>query len=387
MKKLFLLILALCTVLTLAACGEEDHTFATKWENDATDHWHACTDEGCTEVEGKAAHTMASKGVTKPAVGTNAGEETLECSVCGYRQTQPFAALTQEAWNALFAFENVKAVGEMGGSIAEFLINGSAVQLTAENESGFVPRSMVLDYFDLSAKFADFSTYDGKTYKATATTIGIGAIENVEMTVTDGKIVSIIYTPTVEEGEESESCTFTFSEWGTVTVTLPNLTAEAWANAVSSMTLNNYSLDLVTKPAEGDWTFEWFQFNGNEYYHWINYTTDQSGDTVGDNGTQVNAGMTMTPGISALMGLDATKFTVYGDYYVYTESVSNFKGTLSTNTEMGIVLRLNADGQIAEMVVTLSDGSELSYTFKDYGSTTPGSPSYGNMQAPELQGE
>jgi hypothetical protein len=135
MKKLFLLILALCTVLTLAACGEEDHTFATKWENDATDHWHACTDEGCTEVEGKAAHTMASKGVTKPAVGTNAGEETLECSVCGYRQTQPFAALTQEAWNALFAFENVKAVGEMGGSIAEFLINGSAVQLTAENES------------------------------------------------------------------------------------------------------------------------------------------------------------------------------------------------------------------------------------------------------------
>jgi hypothetical protein len=97
--------------------------------------------------------------------------------------------------------------------------------------------------------------------------------------------------------------------------------------------------------------------------------------------------MTMTPGITALMGLDATKFTVYGDYYVYTESVSNFKGALSTNTEMGIVLRLNADGQIGEMVVTLSDGSELSYTFKDYGSTTPGSPSYGNMQAPELQGE
>ena len=297
MKKLFLLLLALCTVLTLAACGEEDdHNFATKWESDATDHWHVCEDEGCTEIEGKAAHTFTSKGVTKAAVGTTAGEETMMCSVCAYTQTKPFAAITQEAWTALFAVENVKITGVYGDQTVEVQINGNIVFATDGEYETYPSREDVMSTLDFSANLANFSTFDGKTYDATSVTIDSDVFKNVKITVDDGKITSIAYT--VEyDGGEPEAYTFTFSDWGNVTVTLPTLSADAWATAIDSMNFNNYSVDLVTKPAAGEWTFEWFQFNGNEYYHWINYTTNQSGDTVGDNGTQENAGLTMTPGL------------------------------------------------------------------------------------------
>lgn len=68
------LVLVLAFAVTLTACGEEakthEHTFATTWESDATNHWHKATCEHTAEVSGKAAHTF--NGDT--------------CTVCNYKK-------------------------------------------------------------------------------------------------------------------------------------------------------------------------------------------------------------------------------------------------------------------------------------------------------------
>ena len=55
---------------TIAKLGHE-HIYANEWTYDATDHWHACTVEGCKETQDKAKHTSPN-GV---------------CNVCGYKNS------------------------------------------------------------------------------------------------------------------------------------------------------------------------------------------------------------------------------------------------------------------------------------------------------------
>lgn len=64
MKKSKILAIVMCVIAAVAcfgfaACnGDTKHNFATTWESDRNYHWHACTDEGCTEVSDKAEHTF-----------------------------------------------------------------------------------------------------------------------------------------------------------------------------------------------------------------------------------------------------------------------------------------------------------------------------------------
>lgn len=73
MKKSKILAIVMCVIAAVAcfgfaACnGGTKHNFATTWESDRNYHWHACTDEGCTEVSDKAEHTF----------------ENGKCTVCG----------------------------------------------------------------------------------------------------------------------------------------------------------------------------------------------------------------------------------------------------------------------------------------------------------------
>ena len=50
------------------------HAWATTASYDATNHWYACNDTTCTEVNGLAAHTMVQNGTVSA------------CSVCGYSE-------------------------------------------------------------------------------------------------------------------------------------------------------------------------------------------------------------------------------------------------------------------------------------------------------------
>lgn len=64
MKKSRILAIVMCVIAAVAcfgfaACnGGTKHNFAATWESDRNYHWHACTDEGCTEVSDKAEHTF-----------------------------------------------------------------------------------------------------------------------------------------------------------------------------------------------------------------------------------------------------------------------------------------------------------------------------------------
>ncbi len=96
MKKTKLLVLLPLFAL-LAACGGSDepgpgpgpsptpheHTWASVWSSDATDHWHSCTDTSCVEVSDKANHTFEWV-VTREASFESKGLESHKCTVCGF---------------------------------------------------------------------------------------------------------------------------------------------------------------------------------------------------------------------------------------------------------------------------------------------------------------
>ena len=69
MKKTKIMTVVLCLILALAsvgfvACGDNDkhteHTYETTWTYNATEHWHKCTKDGCTEISDKAPHNFVN---------------------------------------------------------------------------------------------------------------------------------------------------------------------------------------------------------------------------------------------------------------------------------------------------------------------------------------
>lgn len=96
MKKSIRMILSLVLVLVLGAAllvacnnkgGEEPetHTYSATWSNDASEHWHQCTQDGHTDVADKAAHTYDNDADTT-------------CNVCGYERPAHDHAAT--AWSS-----------------------------------------------------------------------------------------------------------------------------------------------------------------------------------------------------------------------------------------------------------------------------------------------
>ena len=99
MKKSIRMILSLVLVLVLGAAllvacnnkgGEEPetHTYSATWSNDASEHWHQCTQDGHTDVADKAAHTWNEGTITTDATFTRDGEKTYTCTVCQKTKTE-----------------------------------------------------------------------------------------------------------------------------------------------------------------------------------------------------------------------------------------------------------------------------------------------------------
>lgn len=71
---------------TFAATGQ--HEYESRWTYDNDSHWHKCTTNGCTSIDGKESHTPSDNGkVTQPTC-TAAGYITYTCDVCGAAYTQ-----------------------------------------------------------------------------------------------------------------------------------------------------------------------------------------------------------------------------------------------------------------------------------------------------------
>ena len=100
--------LAVGAAASLAACGGNSHTWSEDWSCDATSHWHACTDEGCTEVNDKADHTFNEGEMTQEATYAAEGVRTYTCTVCDYEKTEAIAALERTGMAYLAAESQVR---------------------------------------------------------------------------------------------------------------------------------------------------------------------------------------------------------------------------------------------------------------------------------------
>lgn len=68
------------------------HAPSDTWLHDETQHWHACTGEGCNEKLELAAHTWDDGIVTTQPTETGAGVKTFTCTVCKYTKAEEIPA-------------------------------------------------------------------------------------------------------------------------------------------------------------------------------------------------------------------------------------------------------------------------------------------------------
>lgn len=97
-KKLWLAALAALAVSAMclfafAACNnDQNHTYSEEWSYDDTEHWHACTDEGCGATTDRAAHDWKTETLTS-ATCTAKGAVRYTCSTCGATKEEETDAL------------------------------------------------------------------------------------------------------------------------------------------------------------------------------------------------------------------------------------------------------------------------------------------------------
>ena len=95
-KQIGLFTAILFAVSTLmVSCSQEghEHTFASEWTSDETNHWQTATCEHTTEVSGKAEHTFGDWTVTKKATEEAEGSRERTCIVCGYKAIEAIEKL------------------------------------------------------------------------------------------------------------------------------------------------------------------------------------------------------------------------------------------------------------------------------------------------------
>ena len=107
MKQIKILgVLAIALTLGLSACGgkpssgegEHVHTFDTsKWESNATEHWHPATCEHTKEKGDKAKHTFGDPYDIVAPTCTQAGSQKVKCTVCEYVKTETIKATGHSA--------------------------------------------------------------------------------------------------------------------------------------------------------------------------------------------------------------------------------------------------------------------------------------------------
>lgn len=69
--------------------GEKhDHTFASTWSSNETEHWHAATCEHSDKKADKEVHDWGDAVVTREADEENEGIITYECKVCAYKKQE-----------------------------------------------------------------------------------------------------------------------------------------------------------------------------------------------------------------------------------------------------------------------------------------------------------
>ena len=82
-----------CCLFAFAAYNnDQNHTYSEEWSYDDTEHWRACTDEGCGATTDRAAHDWKTETLTS-ATCTAKGAVRYTCSTCGATKEEETDAL------------------------------------------------------------------------------------------------------------------------------------------------------------------------------------------------------------------------------------------------------------------------------------------------------
>ncbi len=94
----------------IPALGHE-HTYASEWSKNETEHWHAATCKHTTLKKDVAAHSWNAGEVTTPATEEAEGVKTYTCTVCGQTKTEPIDKLPHTHKYDMTAWVNTDASG------------------------------------------------------------------------------------------------------------------------------------------------------------------------------------------------------------------------------------------------------------------------------------
>lgn len=253
MKKSISLLLTVCMLLTvgsvLTSCTHQC-SFAETWTKDDTAHWHACTDETCTEISEKADHTWNEGVITTTASQEADGVKTYTCTVCQHTKTEPvaFTGMTEQEWSAAFSpltFENftytetstVETTGILMTTVVTQKFAGDkawmcmeiAGQLSEQTYSGSEAEAMKETLLDSMFSILDFEDFQYDANTKTYTMVGevyveeLGAdLSTATLKFENGKLVEFKYTcqytePNMGMQFDAES-TVTLTDYGTTVV-------------------------------------------------------------------------------------------------------------------------------------------------------------------------
>ena len=343
------------------------HTAAEDWISDATMHWHACTQAGCSEKLDSSKHVWDNGTVISEALSGVAGEMRYMCLICEDTKNETIPALpekmSEEDWQDIFVFDNVlveqeSSIGDSITASVTMKIDGAFAEITDEGEIYYMDSASQTSSFDFSMNYTDFNHLGNGVYYAKSILVTEEEMEmeftDVTVVIADGCIQSISYNMEFL-GFECE-LSFTFSMWGEVSVDVPALSAEDFDAALNLENFDNYTMDVGVFDKEGNYYGTTYYFDGNACLS-ITYSEDGDYNEVFE--TVENAGVEKNEFLPILKALSASDFifdSMYGMFFYTTEDVS-------------IAIAIE-DGYLISILYTDAEGTEYYVDFCDYGETS-----------------
>lgn len=383
-KKVFTCTVCAATKTEIIPALEHLHVAGDEWLSNGEHHWNLCTEDGCGAKINTSIHIWDNGTVINEAASGKEGLIRYLCVVCMNSKNETLPALpekmSEEEWCSYFEIDNVRIdaivdVGGFGSSSMFTLIDGEYASVTTEGETYYSTSESELSQIDFSDAYDAFNHLGDGVYYAKSVTLSEEEtdIELTDITIVfaDGRINGVSYN--MDLLGISTEFSFTFSEWGEVTVEVPTLDDDTYSAILNPENYYNYSLDVSQFDADYNGYSATYIFNGDDF----SISFNDGGET--QFGTLENAGIDLNPILAILSMLSAEDFTFdsYMNEFICTsESLENY-GFIS----LCIVID---NGYLVGAYCYDTEGWEYYYDFYGYGESTVGET---DDEAPILDSE
>lgn len=110
----------------LISCGQNNHDFSIKWENDENYHWHVCQIEGHNDTSKKEKHMWDNGKVIKEPSKTETGTMKYVCTTCLKEKTETIDKLKEQTTYTI-TFDS------RGGSVVKSITAEAGAKIVAPN--------------------------------------------------------------------------------------------------------------------------------------------------------------------------------------------------------------------------------------------------------------